>query len=271
MRWFADHGRYSAFITFILVVLIGIVNLPSVLQAIGPWSFILTVALLIAILAVIGATVNGNGFGVLIDGRNRVSLSKFQATLWTVIVLAALINAAAINLSFGAGAHALDITIPAELLVAMGISATSLLATPALLSLKATQQPAAPTVQATTRELGSEPQKLLITGKLLGNASPALASWADMFRGEEVGNGADADLSKVQQFAVTVVLVLVYGASVYASFSAAAKVTTLPTLSDQFVWLMGISHTSYLAYKAVPHTPDAKPTPQDDPRYQSVG
>ena len=36
--------------------------------------------------------------------------------------------------------------------------------------------------------------------------------------------------------------------------TSAAPIHALPALDKSFVWLLGLSHASYLAYKAAPHT-----------------
>jgi hypothetical protein len=76
--------------------------------------------------------------------------------------------------------------------------------------------------------------------------------------GEELGNAGSPDLGKIQQLLVTLLLLGIYTAYVYALFAGTAeKITHLPLLDPSFVWLMGISHASYLAYKAAPHTTSA--------------
>jgi hypothetical protein len=224
------------------------------------YAFLGTVLLLAAELWIIGWLVNGRPIGAFIDNRNRISLSKLQAGAWTVIVLAALATAAAFNI-LGQGSDTgtvtnLDVTIPGELLLAMGISATSLVATPALLSLKSDETPtdAAMTQAAQKLNLPS----VEATGKVLNKASPAAASWGDLVTGDEVGNAGSPDLGKIQQVLITLVLLGSYAAYVYLDFcSSAAPVHALPALDKSFVWLLGISHASYLAYKAAPHTQSA--------------
>jgi hypothetical protein len=69
---------------------------------------------------------------VLIDSRNKVSLSRLQITLWTVLVLSTYLTIALPRVSAMVGEtpalgvdNALDIRFPEELIVAMGISAAS--------------------------------------------------------------------------------------------------------------------------------------------------
>ena len=78
-----------------------------------------------------------------------------------------------------------------------------------------------------------------------------------MVRGEEVGAETSPDLSKIQQLYITLLLIGIYGVAVlHALSSTPDKIPGLPELNEKFVWLMGVSHASYLAYKATPHTAD---------------
>lgn len=234
------------------------------------WAWVLTVAILTAGFMVIGGAVNGRLEGVLIDNRNRVSLSKFQATLWTLVVTSALISAAALNLKNG-HAPALEIALPVELLLAMGISASTYVATPTLLSLKAGQAEAsASAIEATSEKLNLPPGQASASGRVFSLNHSAYASWTDMFRGDEVNNAASADLSKVQQFTITLLLIGVYCADLWRAFGA-TRFAEMPELSPGFVTLMGISHASYLAYKAAPHGGKAGGDDRADPRTEAVG
>ena len=81
-----------------------------------------------------------------------------------------------------------------------------------------------------------------------------------MLRGDEVGNADSPDLSKVQQLFISLLLVGIYGVAVINTLAGSEKITELPPLHEKFVWLMAISHASYLAYKAAPHTQDGSST-----------
>jgi hypothetical protein len=221
--------------------------------------FLAVVALLAIELVIVGLLVNDRPAGAFIDSRNRLSLSKLQAGAWTVIVLAAFATAAASNVVAPGvdykEVQALAVTIPGELLLAMGISATSLVAAPALLSLKSDEQPHAKTLATATAKMGAS---LVQDGKLANKASPSDASWADLVTGEEIGNAGAPDLGKIQQALITLILLGAYTGYVFENFSQVSGVISeLPALDKSFVWLLGISHASYLAYKAAPHTQSA--------------
>lgn len=137
----------------------------------------------------------------------------------------------------------------------MGISATSLVATPALLSLKADEDPQDDAAAKASLRTGTN---VVANGKLANKASPAQASWADLVTGEEIGNVGTPDLGKIQQVLITLILLGAYAGYVFENFSLVSGVIgSLPQLDKSFVWLLGISHASYLAYKAAPHTKSA--------------
>ena len=214
-------------------------------------SFLVVGGLLAVALALVGWLINHRPIGAFIDNRNRLSLSKLQAGAWTVIVIAALSTAAAFNavqISDHGAVTALDITIPGELLLAMGISATSLVAAPALLSLKANETSSDAAIAA----LDDDASPL---GKVVVHDSPQRASWANLVTGDEVGNASSPDLSKIQQLLISLLLLGCYAGYIFANFSEiAGPITKLPGIDQSFVWLLGLSHASYLAYKAAPHT-----------------
>jgi hypothetical protein len=258
-RYEGQGGKMRAYLrgllTFLICVfLIWLINFLAI-EKHSNVAFCLTLLILVFSLVLIGLLINRRPDGILIDNRNRVSLSKFQATLWTVLIIGALICIAAHNLDLGA-ATPLNFDIPTPLLAAMGISATSLVAAPVVLSIKTQGQPT-PTndakAKADTIASGAVP---LFAGKVFGRAAPDAASWIDMLRGEEVGTETTPDLSKIQQLFISLLLVGIYGLAILNVLSGAAEITGLPDLNEKFVWLMGISHASYLAYKAAPHTPD---------------
>jgi len=235
----------------------------------APTIFLCEAGLMLAVLAAIGLALNGRMLGAAIDGRNRVSLSKLQMLLWTTLVVSALITLGAYRMhdtAIAAQGAGLKITIPGELLLAMGVSAASFVATPTILSLKAAETPSAASVDDLTAARGDVGRRV---GKVDARKSPAYASFTDLFRGDEVGNALSVDLSKVQQVAITLLLLGVYAASVFQTLQQAPTATALPALDKDFVTLMAISHGSYLAYKAAPKTSSGvagatdAPAPQD--------
>lgn len=213
-----------------------------------------TAASMIAFIALVGDSINQRPAGVLIDSRNRISLSKLQAASWTVLVLSGLVTLFAAKMQAVAGVKT-PIAIDGNLLAAMGISAASLAATPAILSLKTTPAGAS---------------------KVFARAIPQQATWADMFRGDETSNADSPDLSKIQNFLISLVVIggyaFLFGNALYygtllttphglepAPGGGATGWIQFPELGQDLLWLLGISHAGYLSYKAVPHGNDTSP------------
>lgn len=60
------------------------------------WSpecrWIAIMVLMVLFLALIGWVINGRFRGVLIDSRNKMSLSRFQVTMWTIVIMSAFVT-----------------------------------------------------------------------------------------------------------------------------------------------------------------------------------
>lgn len=220
----------------------------------APNLFLWELGLMLLALGAVGQALNGRWIGAAIDARNRVSLSKLQMLLWTVLVVCSLLTVATYRIHDMAipAAKALVITLPPELLFAMGISAASFVATPALLSLKAAETPTEEALATTRAARGDDVVEY--EGKVDRRSSPAGASLTDIFRGDEVGNNLSLDVSKVQQLAISLLLLGIYAGMVYRELGLHPTMSDLPKLQESLVQLMGISHASYLAYKAAPKT-----------------
>ena len=88
-------------------------------------------------------------------------------------------------------------------------------------------------------------------------SSPDLALWADLFRGDEVGNADTVDLGKIQQLLVTLLLAGIYIGALSEMFLTKSRIVDFPALSEKFVWLLAVSQGTYLGSAAAPHTRDA--------------
>jgi hypothetical protein len=96
-------------------------------------------------------------------------------------------------------------------------------------------------------------------GLLHRNTDPSQARWTDLFRGDEIGNYRLVDMSKVQMFFFTIVLVFAYAAAVYALLLNVDALRNplgvdLPAFSASMNALLAISHAGYIAVTSVPHT-----------------
>jgi len=220
------------------------------------WAVI--AVLMLMLVAAAGHAIVGRWGGILIDDRNVISLSRFQMTVWTLIILSAYMAAALYNIYTGVD-EPLGIGIPKELWMAMGISTTSLVGTPLLLSQKKTKDASQPALDQTLSLLakaGEAPGSEKVEGQVLGNKSASQASWSDMFTGDETSNGAHVDLAKVQMFFFTLAITVAYGFALWRSFKFAQPdgITAFPGLDDSTLALLGISHSGYLVNKAIPRS-----------------
>ncbi len=312
----------------------------------------LAIVIMFIILGMAGHEINGRWIGVLIDSRSKISLSRLQITLWTVMVLSAYLTMALPRVAAMVGDHptmtteeALNITFPEELILAMGISATSFAGASLIKSNKKSKQVKLETrlspetaqkrrddaatefktadielnatveaetsrkqeldaakadlAAATTDDQRTQAQKKIdraqtafdaataekqkktderaakkkvldladadladITasqGLLHKNSDPSEASWADLFRGEEISNWRLIDMSKVQMLFFTVVVIAAYAAALSSMLRDVATLRTLvglafPDFSPTLNSLLAISHGTYLSVKTIDQT-----------------
>lgn len=228
---------------------------------------------------VAGDGLTGNFWlGWLINEQNRMSLSRLQMALWTVVVLSAFLTAALVNIKAGYAGQALSITIPQELWLVMGISTTSLVASPLILA-KKKERPAsvalinqpegivppgmggtdsvAEGVEESTRPHPAlAAANVLVEGQLVANISPRQAGIYDLVSGEEVGNFNILDLTRLQNLLFTLIIVGAYAASLGAMLKTAqAPITQFPEIGAGSLALLAISHAGYLTGKAIDKEP----------------
>jgi hypothetical protein len=231
-----------------------------------PSICILRAWLVILILLTVFAVISGHGVtgmwrGLLVDERNKMSLSRLQMILWTIIVLSGFLTVAMANIA-AAVDNPLSISIPKELWLLMGISTTSLVGSPLILSTKKVKEPEEgeqkQTIASIAAEEGvsSEDLKSKVTnkGQVMVNKDSKNARLSDLFKGEETGNGAQLDLGKIQMFYFTLILVLAYAVALGNLLAYTGMFDTFPNLSSSMVALLGISHAGYLTNKAIPHS-----------------
>jgi len=220
------------------------------------WAWGINLILFLLFTSIAGHGITGLWRGLFIDERNKISLSRFQMILWTVVVLSAYLTAALYNIRWNPTGDPLGIAIPYQLWILMGISTTSLVGSPLIKTTKK-QRPAAEGERQETLSLlkkeGFAEQQVRTTGQLVLNADPQFSRWSEMFKGEETGTAAHLDLAKIQMFYFTIVLVIAYAALIGAGFAdTTTRVSSLPSLDSSILALLGISHAGYLTHKAIP-------------------
>jgi len=215
--------------------------------------------LLGACCVVIGLGTTGLWRGLLIDSRNRMSLSRLQLLLWTVLVLSAFLTVAMFNIREDPMADPLNIEVPAQVWGLLGISTTFFVTAATIKSQKKNLEVTKEAKDKTTAALekvGENSNKLADPqGALVAYEQPENASVSDLFKGDEVISAAYFDLGKVQVFLFTLIVVFAYAAEVGAMLYSMRIISALPELSTGIVALLGISHAGYLTAKAVPSNP----------------
>jgi hypothetical protein len=223
------------------------------------WVMILVLMTVFALLNGQGAT--GLFRGILIDARNRMSLSRLQMLAWTLLVLSALLAGFLANVAAGAESP-MEIAIPSQLWVLLGISTASAVGAPAVLnnkrSKRANRKERDKSVAAMMKAGAKEPD-LEEDSIVLRNKSIEDARWGELLKGDESGNASAVDLGKLQLFFFTFILVAGYGAALYNMFlTQEGPITALPPVEEGMNVLLGISHTGYLANKAVTYSKEAE-------------
>ena len=238
-----------------------------------PWAWMWVAIFMIGFMLVLGVTISGRFLGILITEQNTMSLARFQAVLWTIIVISAFFVIAVARINHGVKASTdgktspdpLNITLSNELLALIGISGTALVGSPLIAATKKSKTPDETDPQIATGDKAGNGVKLGATpsntgkaeGILFKNADMKDARFTDIFEGDEIANNNHVDLGKVQMFFFTVVVAVAYIVAIwtaltsdelyYASFA-------FPTLTAGAVGLLGISNAGYLANKSVDHT-----------------
>lgn len=190
------------------------------------FAWLLSAAVLIALFALFGRFTRTSVTGLLVDSRERYSLNHFQISLWSFLVLSTLL-AAFISSGFDAAALAL----PEQLVILMGISVGSAVASGAVKGMKdglasaevARRGKRVKRSDGTAAEIDTRPAQLLLV---------------------EEGDQADqvVSITKFQNFVLTIVVAFAY-------VVLAIKAQGYPTLPEQVLWLIGISHAGYVAGK----------------------
>jgi hypothetical protein len=234
--------------------------LTSIRDRTEPANWLLTWAAMIVILAAfilgVGRALTGTWKSLLIDERNKQSLSRLQVVLWTLLVVSGIATAAAWNIHQDVS-DPLGLHVPEQLWILLGISTTALIGSNLIkmqqggpdLTEKEAQDELARHVSEATQ--GRE----TATGSRVDNVSLVQARWTDMFQGEGVDNYHTLDVGKIQMFFFTVVLVLAYAAAfareafVVEAYTAPGRFD-FPAFEGSLVALLGVSSVAYLLNKA---------------------
>jgi len=236
-------------------------------------SWYITMAALVIFAMIAGQGITGRfWFGWLINEQYRMSLSRLQMLLWTVVVLSAFFIIAINNIRLNVK-NPVDIAVPSAIWLAMGISIVSLVGSPLILKEKKEKKTNREQAENSAKRLGllaedaskEEKRKVAASttdGQLNRNTKPEDARLYDLVRGEEVGNASVLDLTRLQNLFFTFILIASYAANLAEIMISGAPVHELPPMDESSLALLGISHAGYLTAKAVDKQPEGRDEPQ---------
>lgn len=249
----------------VLSFVVGLIPPNQIIPGFAPPTHGLVVWIIVIVIfglcfLVIGKGTTGLWQGLLIDSRNKMSLSRLQLVLWTLVVISALLTVALFNIREDPNEDPLDIIVPPQVWGLLGISTASFVTAATIKSQKKNVNVSKKAKVKTTEALqkaGEDPSKLADPqGSLVAFQRPDDAGVGDFFKGDEVVSAAYLDLGKVQVFFFSVIVVFTYAVEVGALlYGADSAIKSLPDLNTGIVALLGISHAGYLSSKAVPSNP----------------
>ena len=238
-------------------------------QGIDVWRLAALVASAVGYTGVVarwGLHTKGTPLGIVIDWRNRVSLSRFQMVLWTLLTLPTLTVGLLDNLLRAPSiAQIAEFNIEWSLVALMGLSVASFLAAPAALSLKenAAADPgeSKDAVALLSRADGVAEGEVGVQGQVTTRRTASRALLSDLMLGEETGNAGELDIARAQMLAITLVVWTVYLLQVlrqYGSYTVESwQIDALRPFSETLLTLILISHGGYITGKVLPNS--AKP------------
>ena len=234
----------------VLITWLGLTSSPD--DRATTWAKILV--LMTAFAVIVGRGITGYWRGILIDSRNKMSLSRLQLLVWSLIVLSAIIAAVLSNVAVG-WESPLEIDIPSQLWTLMGISMAAAVGSPAILGSVASKKVDTVKRDDVARRVKLENAINVDTNNesvVLKNVGPGDARWGDLLKGDEVGKSENVDMGKLQMFFFTFILAVGYAAAIGAIFDGGGPIVALPSVEEGMNVLLGISQTGYLATKAIP-------------------
>ena len=224
-----------------------------------PWSWLVVFGALLVFFLVLGIWITHEPLGVLINERNLMSLSRLQIVSWSLVIFSAYIVVVMQRIA-GHVPNPLDVSVDNHLWAILGISTASFVGTPLILSTKTDKSPSGTALRAASNALGEAPARIQqnAQGTLYSNTDPNDATFSDILEGDEVGNTAYVDISKVQMFLITVLLIGAFCSDLWSRFSGPlSDLTQLPPPNADILKLFALSHAGYLTFKTVNHTDSA--------------
>lgn len=156
--------------------------------------------------------------GLLVGADNRLSLSKFQGVLWTLVAITSFITLEAVNLFYGVP---INTEIPSNLLVLLGMNATTLVLARSITG--------------------------YTTGKGNLKVSSATSCVSDLYMTDDQKY---PDVMKFQMICWTAVALAVYFIHFFSQGGGPAPVG-FPDIDQSLLYLMMVGHGAYLGDKAL--------------------
>lgn len=222
---------------------------------------------MIVFLAMLGLQTHGRIGGILINDRNLMSVSRLQIVAWTLLIASAFATVGLARVFSGEIDDPLNIAIPTEVWQLLGLSGASTLGA-SLVTNSKKRKPVADTeaaVRAAAAQLRAKDVSEPVTdqevathrkGVLYANPDSRDARFVDMFEGDELGNTAFIDITKVQMLFFTVVALITYGAELFELMSGPDpyNIASFPEVTQGLLTVLLISHATYLGNKSMDHT-----------------
>jgi energy-coupling factor transporter transmembrane protein EcfT len=213
--------------------------------------------LLALFLVLIGKYITDKWWGVFINERNKIALSRFQLVVWTLIIISAFLTIALLRIREGSS-DPLGIALPQQLWELLGISVTSLVGSPLILSTKISKTSKDFKERQKADKSLTEPKFGILA---FNDGIKKKPKFSEMFTGDEDGNEDSIDLAKVQMFFFTIIIAFSYVVLLFnlinttsADIFRTASPFNFPALTDSAVALLGISSAGYLANKTYDKT-----------------
>lgn len=233
----------------------------------GP--FVLSQVAILTLVLAAGFSIKGRPLGAFINTRNRMSLSSIQQILWLILLFGGITILGIFNIALLAdfARMASQYKIPVDSLDMLVFFPGADPALWAALGLTAVVSPYISKrinspASGNFDSLEARQDKSDTTGQ---SVSSQEANWTDIFTDEKQENSNTVDISRLQHLVITglllggyFILLAEYVSNIniasifFALVSGHAVFTEMPPVDGTFIGLMAISHTGYLAFKALP-------------------
>jgi hypothetical protein len=218
-----------------------------------PW-LVITASMFLLWIA-LGAWLFRNAINVLVDWRNRVTLTGLQLHLWWFTVLGAYATALLANEFVGVDP---TVKIPDAVMGLLGLALATPLLSVLIVQSKRQSTPRPEDENRSLRAFNAFGLKWETPDGLIArHPSPADASVLDLVLGEEVGNAGAVDWARAQSLATAIILLVVYSwllGRLFGKVSLTCGVSTLPDVDGYFLAWLAASQGALVVNKLLPHT-----------------